>query len=165
VEWIRARHPEIKLRTAFITGFPGESKEDFAELEAFVAEGHFASVGVFCYSNEEGSRASSLPDQIAEELKQERRERLMRAQQKVVAAELANYVGASLEVLMEGPHPESELLLCGRTRFQAPEVDGVVIINDCRLESAVIQYPMFCRVQITEVAGYDLLGTLTAISG
>lgn len=166
VEWMKEVAPEVAIRTTFIVGFPGETEEDIAELEAFVAEGHFSSVGVFTYSQESGTPAGEMEDQVEEEEKRERRERIMSAQQSVVQRYLSGFVGKQLPVLMEGLHEDTEALLVGRARFQAPEVDGTVIVNDLgatdmsespRVQSLIGQ---FAQVEVTEVAGYDLVGRI-----
>jgi ribosomal protein S12 methylthiotransferase len=161
VEYVRATAPEIKLRTTFIVGFPGETEEDIQDLESFVAEGHFESVGVFTYSPEQGTDAFDMPDQLSEKEKRARRDRVMLAQQKVRVARNQEYIGKELDVLVEGPHEETDMLLSGRTYFQAPEVDGNVLINDV-VEGLQGQVPAgyLGRVEITEISGYDLVGTL-----
>ncbi len=162
VEYVRAQAPSIKLRTTFIVGFPGETEEDVAELEKFVAEGHFESVGVFTYSPEQGTAAFDMKDQISEKEKRIRRDRIMLAQQKVRIAKNDEYIGQELEVLVEGPHEETDMLLTARTRFQAPEVDGSVLINDVVEGLGTVEAGHLGRVKITEVSGYDLVGTLIA---
>src|SRR5690606_26631681 len=125
-------------------------------------EGHFSSVGVFTYSQECGTPAAELDNQIPEKEKQLRRDRLMQAQQGVVQAGVREYVGKTLPVLVEGLHEESDILLSGRTRFQAPEVDGCVIINDLSDESEERNLPAgeIRQVLITDTSGYDLIGRL-----
>jgi ribosomal protein S12 methylthiotransferase len=157
---VRGRAPGIKLRTTFIVGFPGETEEDIAELERFVAEGHFESVGVFTYSPESGTPAADLEDQVSPKEKRARRDRIMLAQQKVRIARNAEYIGQELDVLVEGPHEETDMLWSARTRFQAPEVDGSVLVNDVMDTVSGIAAGHLGRVRITEVSGYDLVGTL-----
>jgi ribosomal protein S12 methylthiotransferase len=160
VEYVRTTAPEIRLRTTFIVGFPGETEEDIKDLESFVADGHFESVGVFTYSPEPGTPAAELSGQISEKEKRSRRDRVMLAQQKVRVARNADYIGRELEVLVEGAHEETDMLLSGRTRFQAPEVDGNVLINDVDPQLGEISPGHLGVVQITEVSGYDLVGRL-----
>jgi ribosomal protein S12 methylthiotransferase len=162
VEYVRSQAPSIKLRTTFIVGFPGETEEDVAELEKFVAEGHFESVGVFTYSPEQGTAAFEMKDQISEKEKRIRRDRIMLAQQKVRIARNDEYIGQEFEVLVEGPHEETDMLLTARTRFQAPEVDGTVLINDVVEGLGQVEAGHLGRVKITEISGYDLVGTLIA---
>ena len=170
VEFIHAHAPALQLRTTFIVGFPQEDERDIDGLAAFIEEGHFSSVGVFCYSAEPGTPAALMKGQLPERVKKSRRERLMRAQQKVVAAKLRSYIGSTLEVLIEGTHEDTDLLLTGRTRFQAPEVDGAVLINDIaaaapaasETAAAARLVGEISQVEISDVAGYDLIGSLKA---
>jgi ribosomal protein S12 methylthiotransferase len=161
VEYVRGRTPEVKLRTTFIVGFPGETEEDIADLERFIADGHFESVGVFTYSPEQGTPAFDLKGQVSEKEKKSRRDRLMLAQQRVRTERNKEYIGKELEVLVEGPHEETDMLWSGRTRFQAPEVDGTVLINDIK-ESCTngVGSGHLGKVIITDVSGYDLVGEL-----
>jgi ribosomal protein S12 methylthiotransferase len=160
VEYVRQTAPEIKLRTTFIVGFPGETEADVQDLESFVKDGHFESVGVFTYSPEQGTAAYDLKDQIPDKEKRARRDRIMLAQQKVRVQRNQEYIGNELEVLVEGPHEETELLLSARSRFQAPEVDGSVLVNDIGEGLGEVPAGHLGRVIVTEVSGYDLVGTL-----
>ena len=147
--------PEATLRTTFIVGFPGESDEEFARLLAFVDEARFDHMGVFTYSHEESTPAMELDDDVPSAVKDERRERLMAAQQAIVLERHAGLIGSRHEILVEGSHPETEHLLVGRMACQAPEVDGQVIIND-----GVASPGSFVTVELTEIAGYDLVGRI-----
>lgn len=158
VEFIHKVVPQMAIRTTFIVGFPGETEEDVRDLEQFVGEGHFMNVGVFTYSREAGTPSFGYEGQIAEEEKAERRERVMLAQQRALEKTLASFVGQTLEVLVEGVHPESDQLLVSRSRFQAPEVDGTVIINRVKGKN-IPESGTLGRVEVTQVAGYDLIGT------
>jgi len=163
VEYVRNRTPSIKLRTTFIVGFPGETEEDVEELANFVAEGHFESVGVFTYSPEIGTPAHDLPGAVNDRDKKRRRDAVMKAQQKVRTAANRDYIGKDLEVLIDGTHEETDLLLAGRARFQAPEVDASILINDIAPHLVdVARTGYLGRVQITDVSGYDLIGALAA---
>lgn len=163
VEWVRAKYPQIHLRTTFIVGFPGETESDFAELEEFVSEGHFDSVGVFAFSAEEGVPAAKFSDQVPKKIKTARRKRLMLAQQKVLKRKYADLIGKEFDVLIDGTHEETDLLLVGRTRFQAPEVDGSVIINDSEIDITKVRAGSFVSVEITAAAGYDLLAKIRRV--
>ncbi len=164
-ELIRATSPEIALRTTFIVGFPGETEDDVAQLEKLVLDGFFSAVGVFTYSPEEGTPSAEMENQVPEKEKEDRRARIMLAQQKVVERRLNGMIGSKIEVLVEGAHEDTDLLLTGRSRQQAPDVDGTVIINDVvqadgvELTSDSIPVGSLGTVQVTEVAGYDLVGT------
>lgn len=159
VELLRTNAPELALRSTFIVGFPGETENDVADLEAFILEGHFTNVGVFTYSKEPGTPAGEMENQVPEAEKRRRRERIMLAQQAVAHSRMSALVGKEISVLVEGTHEETDLLLQARAEFQAPEVDGVVIINDSELGEELPRLGTFARVRITEVAGYDLLAT------
>src|SRR5262249_18812346 len=155
--------PSLALRTTFIVGFPGETEDDVPALEELVGSGAFTHVGVFPYSQEAEAKSFDFPDQIPPAVAEERRARIMEAQQRVLERRLGALVGSRVRVLVEGAHEESDLLFTGRTEAQAPETDGVVILNDiadgltadagAALESLVGE---FVDVEITEVAGYDL---------
>ncbi len=159
VDFIHRTAPAIHVRTTFIVGFPGETEADVDELESLIREGDFSHVGIFTYSAEQGTPAHDMAQQIPQKVKDERRDRLMLAQQEVMEQRLQRFIGERLQVLVEGPHEESDLLLAGRTAFQAPEVDGSVIINDVSREAGELASGSLVDVEITEVAGYDLVGT------
>jgi ribosomal protein S12 methylthiotransferase len=165
IEFIKKTTPEILLRTTFIVGFPGETEEDIKHLESFVSEGYFSSVGVFTYSREEGTPSYDMLNQVSEEEKQDRRERIMLAQQRVVEKNMADYLNKEIPVLIEGLHPESDDLIVARSYFQAPEVDGNVIINDIQHanQELNLEREVFGKIltaKITEVSGYDLIGSI-----
>lgn len=157
IEKLRARLPEVYIRTSLIVGYPGETRDQFEELTAFLREYQLDNVGVFKYSQEEGSFAATLPDQIPEDVKQHRYDTLMQVQQEVVEEKLSQWIGRRLPVIVEGYHPESELLIVGRHRGQCPEIDGQVIINDVE---SVEEFGERYLVEVTGIAGYDLLGTV-----
>ena len=158
LDTLRSRIPDLAIRTGFIVGFPGETEENFEELVQFVTEQRFDNVGVFTFSPQDETPASHLPDQVPEEVRQARRERLMLLQQDIHMDKNLDWIGRRIDVLVEGTHPETELLWVGRSRQQAPEIDGQVIINDAG-EAA---FGDIVEVEITEVAGYDLVGHVVA---
>lgn len=155
LEWLRLEIPEITIRTSLIVGFPGETEKQFQELVDFVETYPVDNVGIFKYSNEPGSHAAKLPGHISDEVKAKREKRLAKAQKKVVKRLLSKKIGQTLEVVIEGYHPESPLLMIGRTRGQCPEIDGLVIINDT---SGVDAFGKRYQVKITEALDYDLIG-------
>lgn len=126
---IREALPEAVLRTSLIVGFPGESEEHFAHLQALVEEIRFAHLGVFAYRAEEGTPAALMPDQIADSVKEWRRDLIMEQQADISAAFLAQFDGQRLPILVDAPHPEWPGLHCGRAWFQAPEIDGLTYIS------------------------------------
>jgi ribosomal protein S12 methylthiotransferase len=155
VERIRTRVPGVAIRTSFIVGFPGETEEDFARLLAFVEAGRFDNVGVFTYSDEEGTASHGLPDDVPRRVKTARQRRLMSLQKRLSLRRNRARVGDRVEVLVEGTHPDSDLLLRGRLSTQAPEIDGQVIVNDGSAEPG-----QFVRCEITEAHPYDLVGRI-----
>lgn len=159
IDKLRQRLPHIVIRSSLMVGFPGETDTQFEELLEFVREAKLDHVGVFKYSKEEESFSAKMPGHLSESVKQARYDRLMQLQQEVVEEKNRCYLGKTLKVLVEGYHPESDLLMWGRFYGQAPDVDGTVIINDT---SAVTEFGTFYDVEITDVAGYDLVGTANA---
>ncbi len=150
---LRDRIPNLSVRTGFIVGFPGETDAQFQELCGFVEEQRFDNVGVFAFSPQDETPAAHLPDQVPEELRQERRDHLMLLQQRIHLEKSEEQVGRVVDVLIEGEHAETELLWAGRTPNQAPEVDGQVLIADAGEATFGDIVPM----RITEAAGYDLV--------
>jgi ribosomal protein S12 methylthiotransferase len=152
---IRARIPDVALRTTFIVGFPGETAEDFAELESFIEEIGFDHVGVFTYSHEEGTSAFDLKDDVPASVKETRQQRLMARQRDLVAARQQARLGQRARLVIDGPSPEHELVLQGRLPGQAPEIDPVVYLTDCDPTA----YPRGSLVDV-EIVGsqeYDLV--------
>lgn len=147
---LRAAHPDFSVRTTLITGFPGETKEEFEELLAFVAEQKFERLGVFPYSREEGTPAFRLPDQIPQEIRERRAERIMALQQDIHFDRNDTLVGRKLTVLID---TETEGGFIARTAADAPEVDGTVFLRTDRILSP----GTFHTVHVTESAGYDLI--------
>ncbi len=158
---VHARVPGIAVRTTFITGFPGETDADFAELLAFVRQVEFDRVGVFTYSDEEGTPAFDLPDKVEPRVAKQRRDRLMKEQARISLRRNRARVGATVRVLFEGPAKETDLLWQGRTEGQAPDIDGCVLINDAP-EGCVPEPGDFVNVHITEAHQYDLIGHIVA---
>jgi ribosomal protein S12 methylthiotransferase len=157
VERVRARVPGVAFRTSFIVGFPGETEGEFEELLAFVNAAEFDHVGVFTYSEEEDTASFDLPGRVEAAVKTRRRNRVLAAQQKISARRNRRRVGERVEVLVEGAHPDSDLLLRGRLATQAPDIDGSVIINDGTAEPG-----RFVACEITEAHPYDLVARVVA---
>jgi ribosomal protein S12 methylthiotransferase len=156
---IRARIPDVTLRTSFIVGFPGETGDQFDKLLEFVKEGHFERVGVFRYSREEGTSAAKLEDQVPERVKKSRYTKLMKAQARVSFRKNRALVGRQETVLVEGYSEETDLLLQGRSARQAPDVDGLVYITNGQAEVGDI-----VRLKITDSSEYDLIGEIVSNS-
>ena len=156
---VRERVPGIAVRTTFITGFPGETEEDFEELMTFVRNVEFDRVGVFSYSDEEGTGAFELADKVDPKVANQRRARLMKEQSRISRRNNKRRVGQTVRVLFEGESNESELLWQGRMETQAPDIDGCVLINDAP-EGFVPAPGEFVNVMITEAQQYDLVGSI-----
>ena len=154
---LRARMPRIAVRTTFIVGFPGETTESFERLCRFVEAAEFDHVGVFTYSEEKGTTAAGLSDDVPAELKEHRRARLMEIQEGMTLRRHAKFVGQTIEVLVDGAHEESDLLICGRTAGQAPEIDGKVILTDA---PHAVHPGEFVRVLVEEAHPHDLIGAV-----
>ena len=152
---IRQRVPDVALRTTLIVGFPGESDEDFAELSAFVGDNNFDHVGVFTYSHEEGTRAFDLPDDVPAGVKRKRRNALMAQQKRVVARAQKQRIGAEVEIMVDGPSPEHDLVIQGRLEGQAPDIDPVVYLTD--FDPATVAAGQLIRARVVGAQGYDLI--------
>jgi ribosomal protein S12 methylthiotransferase len=156
---VKARVPEVAIRTSVMVGFPGETAEDFEELNEFVHDMAFTHLGCFTYSMEEGTVAGRMADQIDDDVKKERQAIIMETQREVSRDNLKKLVGKTLPVLIEGLSDETDLLFQGRLSTQAPEVDGIVLINDGEAVPGTIQ-----MVTISESHDYDLVGSIEEMS-
>ena len=152
---IRTEIPEAVIRTQFIVGFPGETEEEFQELLAFIKEQRFDRVGCFMYSPEDNTAGGKMDGQLDEETKQRRHDELMAMQMEISRDKHRAFIGKVVPVLVEGYSEETDLLLQGRMSQQAPDIDGVVYINDGEAEVGEI-----VNVLITESMDYDLIGEI-----
>lgn len=155
IQLIRSEIPDAIIRTQFIVGYPGETQEQFEELYEFVKEQEFDRVGCFIYSPEEGTKAFSLPDPVSESEKQIRHDRLMSLQQQISHKKQKQNLGKKMEVIVEGYSEETELLLQARYWGQAPDIDGVVLINEGQAKVGDK-----LMVEITDFHDYDLVGSI-----
>lgn len=153
---LRQRIPDLTLRTSFIVGFPGETREQFEKLLDFVAEGHFDRVGAFRYSREEGTAAAGFSDQVPGQTKKSRLNRLMKAQARVSFEKNRALIGRVEKVLIEGYSEETDLLLKGRGQRHAPEIDGQFLITAG--QAGVGDY---VQLKITDSSEYDLIGEIS----
>lgn len=152
---LREEIPDITLRTTLITGFPGETQEQHEELMDFVDKMEFDRLGVFTYSPEEGTPAASMPDQIEESIKEDRRAELMELQQEIAFEQAENMIGKEVLVMIEGKVADENAYV-GRTYKDAPNVDGLIFVNtDAELMSGD-----FAKVKVTGACEYDLIGEL-----
>lgn len=157
-QWIgrlRERIPDICLRTTLISGFPGETQEDFEELYRFVNEMEFDRLGVFPYSQEEDTKAAEMPDQVPEEVKCFRRDELMELQQAIAFEKAEQMVGRVLDVMVEGKVADEDVYVT-RTYRDAPNVDGYLFLNT----SATLMTGDFVRALVTDSNEYDLIGEI-----
>ena len=158
VERIRRTIPGVAIRTSFIVGFPGETDADFGELCQFVQAARFDNLGVFLYSDEDSSASYRLDEKVPARTARNRQRRLMALQRKIARARNRALVGSEMPVLVEGPSDETDLLYEARMATQAPEIDGVALIND--FEGAPPEAGEIRRLRITEAHDYDVVGTL-----
>lgn len=151
IERCRQAMPDLALRSTFIVGYPGETEEEFAELIDFVAELRFDHVGVFPYSYEPGTASAKLADNVPEDLKNARRDELMALQQQIALENNQSRIGSRIDVLIEG---SGDGMSVGRTYRDAPEVDGMVLIEQ------QVQVGQIVPVLIKSALPYDLIGTI-----
>jgi len=158
IERIRKTIPGVAIRTSFIAGFPGETEGDFEELCQFVEAAKLDRVGVFSYSDEDTSRSHALDGKVDGRTINNRKRRIMAIQRKISRAKNRTLIGREVDVLVEGLSPDTDLLWQARMSTQAPEIDGVVLIND--VEGAAAQPGQMRKLRITETHDYDIIGTL-----
>jgi len=151
---LRERIPDVFIRSTVIAGYPGETEEEFQELRKFIEEGDFDHLGVFAYSHEENTASYHLPEQHPDELKQARRDELMKVQAESSARRLKRMVGRTVPVLVEEVSQESEHLWQGRHAGQAPDVDGTVLIRAGEVARGKVVH-----VAIEDAMEYDLIGS------
>lgn len=175
VDRIRSRIPGISFRTAFIVGFPGETDKAFDELYEFVEQSQFDRVAVFLYSDEEGTGAVNLDHKVDREVMEDRRNALLSLQESIAAAKGRARIGSVLEVLIDGRSQESEGVLEGRHEGLAPEIDGVVYLDEGATDIATqpasdqtvphhLTAGSFCKIEITDAAVFDLVGRILSDS-
>lgn len=155
---VREAVPGVAVRSSFIVGFPGETERDFQELLDFCAEVELEHLGVFTYSNEENTEAWVERETIDDAVKQARRDRLMEQQRAISIRKNEALVGRTARVLVEGLSEETDLLLSGRTEWQAPGIDSAVLIND-----GEVPFGTFAEVEFTEAHPYDLVGRVVPV--
>ena len=160
---VRAAVPGIAVRTSFIVGFPGETDADFEALCDFVAEAKFDWLGVFSYSDEEGSGAFDLAAKVPKRLIEQRRRALMKLQKGISRQAMRSRVGRSFDVLIEGESKETPLLWEGRTQLHAPEIDGTVYVNDFG-PFEELTAGRFYRCEVTDAHEYDLVARVVSES-
>jgi len=152
---LRNSIPDICLRTTLISGFPGETQEDFEELYNFADEMEFDRLGVFAYSQEEDTPAANMPEQIAEEIKEARRDELMELQQEIAFEKAEDMIGRVLVAMIEGKVADEDVYVA-RTYRDAPNVDGYLFVNT----TASLVTGDFVKVMVTDANEYDLIGVI-----
>ncbi len=155
MERIRKYLPGVSVRTTVMVGFPGETEKDFLILKSFIKRWRFHHLGCFVYSDEEEAPSFLMKDKVPAETAERRKSELMALQADISSGINAGFRDCILEVMVDGPCEETELLLCGRSRFQAPEIDGLIYINKGTASPGQI-----ARVRITESHTYDLVGEI-----
>jgi ribosomal protein S12 methylthiotransferase len=160
---VRAAVPGVALRTSFIVGFPGETDADFEALCDFVSEAKFEWLGVFAYSDEDGSRAFELGGKVPKRVIEQRRRALMKLQKGISRQTMQARVGRSFDVLVDGESAETPLLWEGRTQYHAPEIDGTVYLNDFG-PFEELTAGRFYRCEVTEAHEYDLVAKVVSES-
>ena len=158
LERIRTTIPGVAIRTSMIVGFPGETEADFQNLCDFVEAAQFDRLGVFAYSDEETSASFNLDQKVNGRIIHNRKQKLMALQRRISRARNRRMIGQEVDVLVEGPSEETDLLWQGRMPTQAPGIDGVTLIND--FHGAPPRPGEFRRLRITEAHDYDLVGAL-----
>ncbi|HDZ26789.1 MAG TPA: radical SAM protein, partial [Candidatus Aminicenantes bacterium] len=158
IQKLREKLPDIALRTSLVVGFPGEGVKEFEDLEKFIQEARFDHLGVFTYSKEEGTDCFDLGDPVKESMKKKRRDKIMAIQSEISFENNKKYLNQSLDVLIEGIPKENPDILIGRGRFQAPEVDGMILIDAPRKWEKMVN--TIQKVEITGGDVYDLYGKL-----
>ncbi|NIO48013.1 MAG: 30S ribosomal protein S12 methylthiotransferase RimO [Candidatus Aminicenantes bacterium] len=158
IKKLRKKIPDIALRTALVVGFPGEGKKEFEDLEKFVREAKFDHLGVFSYSKEEGTDCFDFGNPVKESVKKRRRDKIMEIQSEISFENNKKYLNQRLDVLIEGIPKENSDILIGRGRFQAPEVDGMILIDAPGKWEKVVN--TIQKVEITGGDVYDLYGKL-----
>ncbi|MFQ5781122.1 MAG: radical SAM protein, partial [Nitrospiria bacterium] len=156
IEKLRRRIPGVTLRSTFIVGFPGETEQEYQTLSRFIEETAFDRLGIFTYSHEEGTAAYAFSDSVPQEEKVSRQGRLLEMQRRISRRKNRRLIGTLQKVLIDGPCRETDLLLEGRLEGQAPDIDGVVLINDTGSES--VNPGEFVSVRIEAAHDYDLVG-------
>ncbi|MBN1464419.1 30S ribosomal protein S12 methylthiotransferase RimO [candidate division KSB1 bacterium] len=157
IEKIRCKMPDIALRTSIITGFPGESEENFAELLDFLQQVQFERLGVFTYSHEENTRAYKLKDDVSQEVKLERQRTIMQLQEEIVEKRNVSLLGQQMTVIVDEPD-EKQVAAYARSQWDAPEIDGNILLSGRVVKGE------FYSARITDSSGYDLIGEVVQSS-
>jgi len=153
---IRNKIPEAVLRSSFIVGYPGETFKKFMELKQFIEDRKIMRLGIFCYSKEEGTTAANLPKQVSQRTSQKRKDEIMTLQQNISTDLLSKYIGKKIKVIIDQKSEYDDYKFEGRSRFDAPEIDGTVFISEGKAAIGEI-----VEVEIYDSWEYDLIGNIT----
>jgi ribosomal protein S12 methylthiotransferase len=156
LEKIRKKIPDVAIRTSMVVGFPGEGQEEFQNLKNFIQEARFEHLGVFTYSQEEGTGCYNLGDPIKESVKKKRKDKIMDIQADISFQNHQKYLNKKIDVLIEGTLKQDSNVVVGRGKFQAPEVDGVIFLASQDPNTKI--FNTIEKVEITEGDVYDLYG-------
>ena len=151
IELLRKKVPGIALRTSLIVGFPGETEEDFNELKEFLTDYKLENVGVFAYSQEEGTPAAKMDNQVEDDVKEQRKEILMQIQRKIVKEQNKLKIDNIYDTIIDGNNGEYYI---GRNYEMSPEIDGIIFIK----KNTNLKIGDIVKVKITDVMDYDLIG-------
>ncbi|MEO2023141.1 MAG: radical SAM protein, partial [Pirellulaceae bacterium] len=155
---MRARVPGLSIRTTMITGFPGETESEFAELHAFVKEQEFERLGVFTYSFEPNTPSASLPDHLPDDVKSSRRDLIMATQQEIMLKHNSAHIGESLPVILDSRIRDEQNVWVGRSMADAPEVDSLVYVTGNKV---ALTAGRIASVEVVAAQDYDLIGIAT----
>jgi ribosomal protein S12 methylthiotransferase len=164
LEKARQAIPGVSIRTSFIVGFPGETEDDFGELCDFVRAAEFDWMGVFCYSDEDKSQSFALDRKVDEKTIAHRHDTLMSIQRKISARKLKKQIGQNLQVMLEGPSKDTDLVWEARLQGMAPDIDGKVYVTEFEGVNDAADLPAqgaLATIEITEAKDYDLIGRVT----
>ncbi len=156
IKKLRGKIPDITLRSSLIVGFPGESDEDFKRLLEGIDNAQFDHLGIFKYSDEEGTKSFNMANKVSQDKIEERFFTAYELQKEIVTKRNIKRIGKVIPVIVEGVHEETDLLIRGRSIYQAPEIDGKVIINDTG--DRILNLGDIVNVEISEIIEYDFIG-------
>lgn len=163
IQALRSAMPDIAIRTTVITGFPAETNEEFEELKSFINEMKFERLGAFSYSNEDGTPSSKMKNQIEDDVKESRRDEILKLQKDIAFQVCKEQIGNEIEVLVEGKLPDDNIY-CGRSSKDSPDIDGIVFLsNSEKFSYAGMEEVIsgeFVKVKITDALDYDLIGEI-----
>lgn len=160
IKRLREKIPDIVIRTSIIVGFPGENEDDFQKLLDGVKEARFDHLGIFRYSDEEGTPAFNLKQKVEQEVIEDRFDQLFETQKEIAISLKEEKIGTVIDVLIEGEHEETDLLIKARSQGQAPDIDGNILINET--SGKILSVGEMVKVKLTEVLGFDYIAEVVS---